>query len=162
MFQRFIFYQTEIDMKRALIILAMVALFTGCATQFNYPRQTTITFMDFRPYTSAGFFFSADPYPEKYSPVGQLLIEIIPARTLTGVEMPTSEELLETAYNEAKAKGANGISNFSVKIDDTYTSVSSAPSGSGKYNDGVYPGKNTSWVQTKRITLSGTLIKTGQ
>ena len=149
-------------MKKLLSIASAALLLSGCSSMLNYPRQTTTTFLDFRPYTSSGFFFSADPYPEKYSPVGQLLIEIIPGRSVRGVEIPDSDELLKTAYEEAVSRGADGISNFSIKVDDTYTSVANEAGPAGKFTDAAYPQKKATFVQTKRIIMSGTLIKTGK
>ena len=146
-------------MKKIFGLIVLSLLIAGCSTSSHYLGQRTVTFLDYRPYTTEGFFFSSDPYPEAYSPIGQLLIEIIPPKTLKGVEMPSPDDLLEAAYKEAVDRGANGIANFSMKIDDTYTSVSNTSVQSGKYKDGVYPSKSTTWVPAKRITLSGTLIK---
>jgi hypothetical protein len=89
-------------------------------------------FLDFQPYTEAGFFISPNPYTGQFSPVGEINIIVQPALqrpakqvkgsfgdsmyASTGApvvqEEILSEELLEMAVNEAKAQGANGISNF--------------------------------------------------
>lgn len=90
-------------------------------------------FLDFQPYTEAGFFISPNPYTGQFSPVGEINITVQPAlqqpaRQIKGAyndavyapkngagvvqEEILAEELLEMAVDAAKAKGANGISNF--------------------------------------------------
>lgn len=151
-------------MKRITLLLIVALSLASCGvSQHYFTRQTSISFLDFRPYSSAGFFFSADPYPGAYEPVGQMLIEIIPAKGPQGTEMPSPDELLEIAYNEAKTKGANGVANFSMQIEDSFVTldeVVSRPQG-GKFQDGVYPSsvKSSATIPAKRVKLSGSLIK---
>ena len=93
-------------------------------------------FLDFQPYTAAGFFISPNPYTGQFSPVGEISITVQPAlqrpaKQIKGEytdglyaqgnngnvvpEEIMAEELLEMAVKEAKAKGANGISNFQCR-----------------------------------------------
>ena len=105
----------------------------------THQRYVSTMFLDFQPYTEAGFFISPNPYTGQFSPIGEISIVVKPALqrqakqvkgsfsdsmyASTGAlvvqeEIP-AEELLEMAVNEAKAQGANGISNFKcVRISD--------------------------------------------
>lgn len=99
----------------------------------THQRYVSTMFLDFQPYTEAGFFISPNPYTGQFSPVGEINITVQPAlqqpsRQIKGVyndavyapkngagvvqEEIFSEELLEMAVKAAKEKGANGISNF--------------------------------------------------
>jgi len=92
-------------------------------------------FLDFRPYTDAGFFISPNPYTGEFSPIGEISMTIQPAlrpkakliksagayidglysqKNTSNVEQEeiSASELLEMAVKEAKALGANGVSNF--------------------------------------------------
>ena len=92
-------------------------------------------FLDFQPYTESGFFISPNPYTGEFFPIGEINITVLPAlqpkakvikgagayadglytqkanANLVQEDIP-AEELLDLAVREAKAKGANGISNF--------------------------------------------------
>ena len=149
--------------KLAAIILAASVL-AGCgATVRQFPRQTSVSLLDFRPFTEAGFFFSADPYQGTYEPIGQMLIEIIPAKGPGGFEDPDSGELLELAYKEATERGANGVASLSMSTEETFVTIDDIrkPSGGGKYSDAVYPSASGSpvTIPVRKIKISGTLIR---
>lgn len=151
-------------MRKALLSIPLILALAGCGvTGVEFPRQTSVFLLDFRPYTSAGFFFSADPYPGPFEPVGQLNIEIIPARGPMGDEALSPDDLLRIAYDEARGKGANGVANFSMAVEDTFVTVDKARDTrpGGKYTDGVYPtspGSAGVTVPVRKYKLSGSLI----
>lgn len=118
-------------MKRLIPLLAALIL-CSCSVM-THQRYVSTMFLDFQPYTEAGFFISPNPYTGQFSPVGEINITVQPAlqqpsRQIKGVyndavyapkngagvvqEEILAEELLDMAVKEAKAKGANGISNF--------------------------------------------------
>lgn len=121
------------DMKRiALIALSMLILASCSVTR---QRQTFVSFLDYRPYTSADFFLSPDPCVKDFDSIGQLYIDIVPGTATPtsntkkdfsdniynngGLTAPTyevisSEELLETAVSKALEMGANGIANLKI------------------------------------------------
>lgn len=118
-------------MKRLVPLLAALIL-CSCSVM-THQRYVSTMFLDFRPYTEAGFFISPNPYTGEFSPLGEINIVVQPAlqrraqqikgsfsdglyAASTGSpvvqEEIFSEELLEMAVKAAKEKGANGISNF--------------------------------------------------
>lgn len=121
-------------MKRTLLTIAAIAAavltITGCGTA-SRARAVSVSFADFRPYISSGFWISPDPYTGKHEPIGTLCIRIKPAIQQTtdgdGVYMSTAytpeiigaDEMLEMAYKAAKEKGANGIANYKMEIETT-------------------------------------------
>lgn len=115
-----------------LAVAAIVVCSCGVAT---HERYVTKMFLDFQPYSEAGFFISPDSYTGKFSPIGEMNITVQPAvqpqtqrsrgkklfedavyfevnGAPVAVEVITAEELVEMAVKEARARGANGISNF--------------------------------------------------
>lgn len=65
-------------MKKIFILslTALIAVSCGVAT---HTRVTETTFLDYRPYTSSGFFLSPDPYPGSFDALGEIRVEIVPA-----------------------------------------------------------------------------------
>lgn len=125
-------------MKR-LLIFAVVAIVASSCSVLTHQRYVSTMFLDFQPYTEAGFFISPNPYTGEFSPIGEISITIQPAlmpktKVIRGTgdytdglyaqknnanvvqeDIPASE-LLDMAVREAKAKGANGISNFKCLV----------------------------------------------
>lgn len=120
-------------MKQFVVILSLLLVFTSCSVTRD--RMVTTRFLDYRPYSEAGFFISPDPYPGMFTSLGELHITVTPAilpsaktvakqkdfnddlyrRPTYGMaymEEISSEELLELAVQKAKSVGANGIANF--------------------------------------------------
>lgn len=146
-------------MKRLTVLLLCIAMLAGCsASSPKYARQTTISFVDFRPYAAEGFFFSADPYPGSYTSVGQIRIEIIPERTAQGTEQITTEMLLDVAYTEAREKGANGISNLKINKDVAVLNTTELNTNAGKFRDSIYPANKQRQTTSPLYILTGTLI----
>lgn len=65
-----------------MILTAAAMVLTSCGALFMpyepQQRMELASFLDFRPYTSAGFFISPDAYTGEFEPLGQLYIEIYP------------------------------------------------------------------------------------
>ena len=106
-------------MKRFIILLAFAIAATSCAVLQPKARREIVDFVDFRPYTSAGFLITPDQYPGKYEAIGQLEIRIYPEQLTDGIYYTTEEistsELLEIAFKNSVGKGANGLTNFKIE-----------------------------------------------
>lgn len=128
-------------MKRFLILVAAVLLAASCSV-LTHERFVDVYFLDYRPYTEAGFFISPDPYPGAFDALGEIQIKVIPAvqprnsKPVSDVkfkdgayggggavrvvrEVIDGSELLDMVYNEAVARGADGIADFHCRA--TYT-----------------------------------------
>lgn len=122
----------------------MAVLFlTGCSVQRL--RTVEKNFFDYSVYTDAGFFLSPNQYVGEHQPIGELFIKVTPAILpakafknaensqkekfsdgvysnqpsslgVAQIEIIDSAELIEMAVAEALHRGANGISNFDVKV----------------------------------------------
>lgn len=127
---------------RTSLLVVPFALLTSCAVIQPRERVTNTLFLDYRPYVSAGFHISPDPYNQPHNVLGELMIEVYPAikpfskykeqgesKFSDGIysnrglsanrvfkEVITSEELLEIAVSKALDIGANGIANFEAKV----------------------------------------------
>lgn len=120
-------------MKRLALIAMTALLMASCSTMRQ--RQTLISFVDYRPYTSANFFLSPDPCVKDFESIGQLYIDVIPGTAkpeasgaknfadniynkggmvTSTYEVISSEELLEIAVSKALEMGANGIANLKI------------------------------------------------
>lgn len=120
-------------MKRLIWILTALISMSSCAVLTRETTKTTV-FLDYRPYTEAGFFLSPNSYTGEYQPIGDLYIIVDPAvipntnsnNSIDGIYAQqivpvkgtkmSSEELLEIAVKEAGLRGANGISNLSIEV----------------------------------------------
>lgn len=123
-------------MKR-IIILLLALIFTSCSallpTYYPQKKQAYATFLDFRPYTSEGFFISPDPYTGEFEPLGQLYVEVFPEEKLIsaedrykydethyygsdlyGFERLSYAEILSQAVVRAVSMGANGIADLKI------------------------------------------------
>ena len=129
-------------MKR-LILLTIVAIgLSSCGTALHLrDTQTSILYIDYTPYTEAGFFLSPNDYPGPHTPIGEINIIIDPEVKLDKSQKKdftdgiyqsnipkaiskkySSEELLEVAVREALNKKGTGISNLKIQvISDSYT-----------------------------------------
>ena len=131
-----------------IIVLALFSLcFLGCSQKPTKREVITYVF-DFREHTKSGFFISPTPYIGLFDPVGEINIRVYPAKTVrndvseyevgvlfgksrTGTESNTTyitekitpDELLNILVDEAKALGADGIVNVSIR-DETATRAS--------------------------------------
>lgn len=121
-------------MKRILILLLALICFSSCATFRPQQRSTFAYFLDYRPYTSEGFFISPDPYTGEFESLGELYIEVLPEQKAIniededkydnvmywgtqayGFERISHAELLEMAVHKAVLKDANGIANLKIE-----------------------------------------------
>ena len=130
-------------MKKALYFALLAIVFASCSTLKPTNRITTTFLADYRPYSSADFFLSPDPYLGDFKPIGEIRIEIHPALVrptstsapkyydglyiqptgLVEEQIPMSD-LLEAAVKEALDLGANGIANLKITTQESavYTS----------------------------------------
>jgi hypothetical protein len=111
-------------MKNVFILLITALCISSCFTLNPRDRREYVNYLDYQKYTSAGFFLSPTDYPGKYEPLGYMQIDIHPEIVETNEDYIYSEyamreipadELLESIVAKAIAKGANGISNLSIK-----------------------------------------------
>lgn len=111
-------------MKRIAIIAALL-LAASCSVSRD--RATLVTFASFSDYPD--MWISPNDCPMVHTALGVLEIQIIPAiivnkgngdgiystqRNTASFERIYYDELLEMAVKEARARGANGISNLSI------------------------------------------------
>lgn len=130
-------------MKRFLYLIAAALMFASCASMKPTNRITTTYLADYRPYSSADFFLSPDPYTGDFEPIGEIRVEIQPALVrptstaapkyydglylqptgLVEEQIPMSD-LLEAAVKEALDLGANGIASLKITTQESavYTS----------------------------------------
>lgn len=99
-------------------------------------RSEYVSFLDYRPYTTNGFFLSPNSYPGVYESIGEMRIIVVPeivekfnedylSNSYIKRDIP-ERELLDSFVKQAVLKGANGISNLSIKriTTTTYTKYS--------------------------------------
>lgn len=114
-------------MKRLIILLGLAILATSCAVVQPQQQKEIVSFLDYRPYTEAGFFISPYNYTGKYEAIGQLDIIVYPEQVTEGIyttkkEIP-STDLLDKAVKHSLGKGANGIANLKIsRISNTSVS----------------------------------------
>lgn len=118
-------------MKRIILFAVAVACIAGCSVMKPTPRIESAYLMDFRPYSSADFFLSPDPYNGDFEPIGEIRIEISPAlmKPVSGSQYEDSvysqgksvipevvpmKDLLEAIVSKALDLGANGIANLEI------------------------------------------------
>lgn len=123
-------------MRKILLLLISAALLAGCSLTRPSARMVNTIFLDYRPYTTEGFFISPNSYNGEHDVLGELSIDITPAlipfskveksefpdgiyKTFGGPKVVKeeiyAEEILEIAVSKAVELGGNGLSNFSAK-----------------------------------------------
>lgn len=110
-------------MKKLVFILATILSLSSCGVLQTRDLQKNVLFIDYRPYTEAGFYLSPNEYPGPHTPVGELNLVIDPAVVRSDyssnwvVEKTLSaDEILSMAVSEATKRGSNGISNLKIEI----------------------------------------------
>jgi hypothetical protein len=121
-----------------MILTAAAIVLTSCGALFMpyepQQRMDLASFLDFRPYTSAGFFISPDAYTGEFEPLGQLYIEIYPEEIeiseskrlkynephyvngiLYAYEHIKFAEVLDKAVAQAMKMGADGIADLKIQ-----------------------------------------------
>lgn len=105
-------------MRRVMIFLSLAILAISCAVVQPQQQKELVTFLDYRPYTEAGFFISPYNYTGKYEAIGQLDIVIVPEQVTEGMYLVKKEisstDLLDKAVKHSLGKGANGIANLKI------------------------------------------------
>lgn len=118
-------------MKRFALLL-LVILVAGCSA----PRRVYELFVDFTPYTQAGFYLTPDQCPSGYAPTGQLYLTIYPGTVReqaqkvgsadrfqdglysnpgkVSLEQISSSALLELIVKAAMEKDAEGLSSLAL------------------------------------------------
>ncbi|MBQ6073509.1 MAG: hypothetical protein IJK90_06320 [Bacteroidales bacterium] len=115
-------------MKRFTILLAVLLVAASCGTSLTRERMTAVSFADYTAYPD--MWISPNDCPQAHKAIGQLSVTIIPAilpkdsnasrdaiyTNLGSVQYEKigGDELLEIAVVEARARGANGISNLRI------------------------------------------------
>lgn len=118
---------------KKIAILAALLMLCGCSTFKPIQESSYASFLDFRPYTSEGFFLSPNPYTGEHETLGELYLEIQPAQVeITEHEMSSHDlpmwygtqaygfkrinhaVLLQQAVEHAKAKNANALVNLKI------------------------------------------------
>lgn len=129
--------QLRVMKKIFILLLALVSLSSCGALFMPYEPQQRFelaSFLDFRPYSSAGFFISPDAYPGECEPLGKLYIDVIPEEKeiseskrnkydephyvngiLYGYEHIKFAELLDKAVAKAMELGADGLADFKIQ-----------------------------------------------
>ena len=97
-------------MKR-FVLLLLVLLVAGCSA----PRRVYELFVDFTPYTQAGFYMTPDQCPSGYAPTGQLYLTIYPGTVRDAALMLAfGSALLELIVKAAMEKDADGLSSLTL------------------------------------------------
>ncbi|MBR0224178.1 MAG: hypothetical protein IJL93_07895 [Bacteroidales bacterium] len=131
-------------MKRLLSLLVFAALAASCSVAYQ-PRDRAVEtrYLNFKPYTSAGFYVSPDPCPADYTPMGQICIQVFPAdikrefrneSSVSGLsndgiykskpgallyytkESISADELLQMIVEKALDLGASGLVNLKYDV----------------------------------------------
>lgn len=113
-------------MKKLFIAIIAVASLIGCSVMKETQRTVFSSFSDYRQYAAEGFLISPSPYTYNFESVGEIDIVIEPAMVKELVKRQYSnyetlvyetipyDELVKMAVDEAKAKGADALVNFSI------------------------------------------------
>jgi len=113
-------------MKKLFIAIIAVTSLVGCSAMKETQRTVLSSFSDYRQYAAEGFLISPSPYTYNFESVGEIDIVVEPAmvkelvkgqysnyETLVYETIPY-DELVKMAVDEAKAKGADALVNFSI------------------------------------------------
>lgn len=121
-------------MKRLILTVIVILTLSSCGSLRPRGMQKQVMFIDYTPYTEAGFYISPNDYPGPHTPVGELniIIDAAVEQMSNNRQYPedlyqtnnyrmvsknlTAEELLDIAVSEATKKGSNGISNLKIQV----------------------------------------------
>ena len=117
-----------------LLLIAMALIIHSCSPK-AMPRVVLPFYTDYSKYSKDGFLISPNPYPEKFTSLGEISIVVFPGDVIekkinryesnnntystsiiTGKEYITNEELTDIAVNFVKERGGNAIVNFKCEI----------------------------------------------
>lgn len=130
---------------KKIILLAAIAILTGCASLKPTERKVYTYLADYRAYSEAGFLITPQPYHGEYESLGEIDIHIIPAFEQAEEEFGymgekwytfkfetiSMDAIINTAVKQAVGMGADAIANFSI------TGKTIERVGSGKTYEGI-------------------------
>lgn len=113
---------------KKIILLAAIAILTGCASLKPTERKVYTYLADYRAYSEAGFLITPQPYQGEYESLGEIDIHIIPAFEQAEEEFGymgekwytfkfetiSMDAIINTAVKQAVEMGADAIANFSI------------------------------------------------
>lgn len=113
---------------KKIILLAAIAILTGCASLKPTERKVYTYLADYRAYSEAGFLITPQPYQGEYESLGEIDIHIIPAFEQAEEEFGymgekwytfrfetiSMDAIINTAVKQAVGMGADAIANFSI------------------------------------------------
>ena len=120
-------------MKKILICLSLLILFTGCSRNISHIKNEVITSsIDFSKYLEKGFLITPGEYGGNYNALGIFVFTVYPDANLEtkqykaadGTRAESSrwfvtkiktQEVIDIAYKTAIDKGADGITNFKIR-----------------------------------------------
>lgn len=126
-------------MKKIMFLFALMAAIS-CSPKLS-ERLVTTMFFDYGKAAESGIFLSPDFYHDKYTPVGDLTIFIVPAvgkvfdkpyydyqseqyakYALSSLyeEELSSGELIKIISGEVKKRGGDGYVNFKINVESHY------------------------------------------
>ena len=111
------------------IILAVVISMTGCAQKFiHLDKKETVASLDFTKYQEKGFLITPNTYGGNYESIGLFYFTIEAEADFKSVKDERgrsfkqwvskdidTNEVLKLAYETAKNKGSDAITNFKIK-----------------------------------------------
>ncbi|MDR1918474.1 MAG: hypothetical protein LBQ65_02370 [Tannerellaceae bacterium] len=108
------------DFKGAILLILSVFCLTlaSCGTTSKYTTHTT--FVDFRPYTEAGFYFSMYlDCPYEYEYIGYIEVSIISGmdNSVKLERIATTDDVIKAVYDKAVEAEADGL----IDLKFTYT-----------------------------------------
>jgi hypothetical protein len=119
-------------MKKILILTIALLSLSSCYVIQPTNRIVKTYLVDYRPYISDTFFISPDPYTGDFEPIGEIMIEVIPAlKERKGIaqyqdelysygvtpEIVPMNDLIHEAFKQAAELHANAIVNFKIQAE---------------------------------------------
>lgn len=149
-------------MRKILCLTLATACMVSCATMKPTEQFSIAVFMDYRPYADGGFFISPEPYPGDYISLGELRLDVHPAKVpATGAKVRNSGGKFEDAVYSQQS-GVSGLVTYPIdesKLLDEFVTKAKALGGDGVSSfkcvviyDSVYQ------TMIDHYTLSGLII----
>lgn len=120
------------SLKTNTHLLLALCLLTGCAGSFitHIPAVTSVTGLDFTPFSDRGFLFTPHMYEGEYSSIGLIKVVITPELervkeknrrgqmeyTPWRVKLVPFQDALEDAYQHALSMGADAMVDFEFRV----------------------------------------------
>lgn len=109
-------------MKKVLVILGIVLLFTSCTTITilnSVQKEESFYGIDFRTYTEKGFLMTPENYSGEYESIGLITYKIIPAAKYVLINNKTKNVLYYNTYTDTYYWIKDDI-NFQNVLDSVY------------------------------------------